>query len=125
MLFVRKPVTDPTNRIQIDRSAAQFIAQSPHMRIHGARVDVPFVLPNIAQQSFPGLHQPATLHQHQEKLEFRCRKIEWPAAENDGMTWHIDQQEVASPEWPLQPGWHTVTATDEQGRKESVQIVVK
>jgi hypothetical protein len=26
----------------------------------------------------------------------------------------------------LQPGWaHTVTATDEQGRKESVQIVVK
>jgi penicillin-binding protein 1C len=46
-------------------------------------------------------------------------------ASSPKVTWHIDQQEVASPEWPLQPGWHTVTATDEQGRKESVQIVVK
>src|SRR3954454_9643272 len=46
-------------------------------------------------------------------------------ASSTRVTWHIDQQQVASPDWPLQPGWHTVTAIDEQGRRDSVQIVVK
>jgi penicillin-binding protein 1C len=41
------------------------------------------------------------------------------------VTWHIDQQQVAATEWELQPGWHTVTAIDDAGRRESVQIVVK
>ena len=41
------------------------------------------------------------------------------------VTWHVDQQQVASAEWELQPGWHTVTAVDDAGRRESVQIVVK
>jgi len=41
------------------------------------------------------------------------------------VTWHVDQQQVATAEWELQPGWHTVTAVDDAGRRESVQIVVK
>jgi penicillin-binding protein 1C len=41
------------------------------------------------------------------------------------VTWHVDEQQVAAAEWPLQPGWHTVTAVDDAGRRESVQIVVK
>ena len=46
-------------------------------------------------------------------------------ASSPKVTWHIDEREVASNDWPLQPGWHTVTAIDDHGRKESVQIVVK
>jgi penicillin-binding protein 1C len=46
-------------------------------------------------------------------------------ASSPRVTWHIDQQQVAAAEWPLQPGWHTVTAVDDAGRRESVQIVVK
>ena len=46
-------------------------------------------------------------------------------ASSPRVTWHIDRQQVAAAEWPLQPGSHTVTAVDDAGRQESVQIVVK
>jgi len=46
-------------------------------------------------------------------------------ASSPRVTWHIDQKQVAAADWQLQPGWHTVTAVDDEGRRESVQIVVK
>jgi penicillin-binding protein 1C len=39
--------------------------------------------------------------------------------------WHIDAKEIASAEWPLIPGHHTIIATDATGARDEVRIVVK
>jgi penicillin-binding protein 1C len=47
------------------------------------------------------------------------------------LTWHVDERPLGSTppdgaiEWPLERGRHTVTATDEKGNRDSVQILVK
>ncbi|MBV9496006.1 MAG: penicillin-binding protein 1C [Acidobacteria bacterium] len=47
------------------------------------------------------------------------------------LTWHVDDRRLGSTppdgslEWPLKPGYHTVTATDTRGNRDSVQIYVK
>ena len=46
-------------------------------------------------------------------------------ASSQNVQWHVDKKQVASTEWPLQRGWHTVTAVDGEGRRDSVQIIVK
>jgi membrane carboxypeptidase/penicillin-binding protein PbpC len=47
------------------------------------------------------------------------------------LTWHIDEQRLGSTpadgaiEWPLERGYHTVTAVDAKGNRDSVRIYVK
>jgi penicillin-binding protein 1C len=47
------------------------------------------------------------------------------------LTWHVDEQRLGSTppdgaiEWPLERGYHTVTAVDGQGNRDSVRIFVK
>lgn len=41
------------------------------------------------------------------------------------VTWKVNNRAVASPEWPLTPGHHTITAIDASGRRDSVSIYVK
>ena len=56
------------------------------------------------------------------RLEFQTLRLRAISATR--VTWRIDGRTVA-PEWPLAPGAHTVTATDGEGRSESVRIYVK
>jgi penicillin-binding protein 1C len=39
--------------------------------------------------------------------------------------WQVNDRRLASAEWPLTPGRHTITALDSRGRRDSVQIFVK
>jgi len=41
------------------------------------------------------------------------------------VTWQVNNRRIPSPEWPLVPGKHTITAIDESGRRDSVSILVK
>ncbi|MCU1349140.1 MAG: family penicillin-binding protein [Acidobacteria bacterium] len=46
------------------------------------------------------------------------------AAADTPVTWQVNGRPVAS-EWLLQPGHHTITATDGRGRRDTVEITVK
>jgi len=56
------------------------------------------------------------------RLEFQTLRLR--AVAPTRVTWFVDELRVA-PEWQLARGSHTVTAMDEQGRRESVRIFVK
>jgi membrane carboxypeptidase/penicillin-binding protein PbpC len=53
------------------------------------------------------------------------------AVSDTRVTWRVDQRKLgvaerdAFVEWPLAPGSHTITATDNLGQKQSVRIFVK
>jgi membrane carboxypeptidase/penicillin-binding protein PbpC len=56
------------------------------------------------------------------RLEFQTLRLR--AVAPTRVTWFVDERRV-HPEWQLARGSHTVTAMDEQGRRESVRIFVK
>jgi penicillin-binding protein 1C len=56
------------------------------------------------------------------RREFQTLRLRASATSN--VMWQINGRRVAS-EWPLEPGRHTVTAVDGQGRRDSVEIFVK
>ncbi len=58
-----------------------------------------------------------TLRMSYQSLKLRA------SAEN--VTWDVDSKKVTSTEWPLRPGWHTITASDGDGHRDSVRIEVK
>lgn len=39
--------------------------------------------------------------------------------------WRVNDRRIAGSEWPLVPGRHTITAVDANGRRDSVEILVK
>jgi hypothetical protein len=41
------------------------------------------------------------------------------------VTWRVNDRPVEAAEWPLTPGRHTITAVDQQGRRDTVRIHVK
>lgn len=41
------------------------------------------------------------------------------------VVWRVNDRPIATTEWPLVPGRHTITAIDEKGRKDTVRILVK
>jgi penicillin-binding protein 1C len=47
------------------------------------------------------------------------------AVASSRVSWKVNAQPLPSSEWPLAPGTHIITATDAQGRSESVRIYVK
>jgi len=56
------------------------------------------------------------------RSEFQTLRLRAIAASR--VTWFIDNRRVP-PEWPLAPGKHVVTAVDERGGRDSVEIFVK
>jgi penicillin-binding protein 1C len=56
------------------------------------------------------------------RLQFQTLRLR--AVAPTRVTWFVDERRV-EPEWQLARGSHTVTAMDEQGRRESVRIFVK
>ena len=56
------------------------------------------------------------------RAEFQTLRLR--AVASRSVAWQIDGARVSS-EWALRPGVHTVTATDEDGRRDAVKIFVK
>ncbi len=46
-------------------------------------------------------------------------------ASSPQVTWKVDEKKVASTDWPLHPGWHTIEASDSEGHRDTVRIEVK
>jgi Leu/Phe-tRNA-protein transferase len=46
------------------------------------------------------------------------------AIAHSAVTWRVDERRVGS-QWPLAPGKHIVSATDDDGHREDVRIYVK
>jgi len=46
-------------------------------------------------------------------------------ASTSNVSWNIDERKVTSTDWPLQRGWHVITASDGDGHRDSVRIEVK
>jgi penicillin-binding protein 1C len=59
-----------------------------------------------------------TLRSDFQTLRFR-------ASAASRVAWRVNDRPVASTEWPLAPGRHTITAIDAEGRRDSVRIHVK
>jgi penicillin-binding protein 1C len=57
------------------------------------------------------------------RMEFQTLRLR--ALSGSKVAWKIDGRPHASSEWPLQPGRHTITATDVHGRNDAVTIFVK
>ena len=47
------------------------------------------------------------------------------AAATSSVRWRVDGRLLASAEWPLQPGRHTIEAVDEAGRRDEARVTVK
>jgi penicillin-binding protein 1C len=64
-------------------------------------------------------------------LRMEFQKLPLRATARTALTWHVDDRKFASvrrdsaAEWPLEPGRHTITAIDAEGRRDSVTIYVK
>ena len=57
------------------------------------------------------------------RMQYQTLRLRAEAASR--VSWHVDNRPVASSEWSLVPGEHTITAVDSSGRRDSVRIVVK
>jgi len=58
-------------------------------------------------------------------LRAQCQTHRLRADAASRVSWRVNDRPVASAEWPLVPGRHIITATDDKGRKDSVRILVK
>jgi penicillin-binding protein 1C len=59
-----------------------------------------------------------TLRMQYQTLRFRAEAA-------SRVRWRVNDRPLASAEWSLVPGEHTITAIDDRGRRDSVRIVVK
>jgi len=57
-------------------------------------------------------------------LRMAYQALRLRAAADTPVTWQVNGHPAGS-EWPLRPGRHTITATDGNGRRDSVEITVK
>ncbi|MEO8035045.1 MAG: penicillin-binding protein 1C, partial [Acidobacteriota bacterium] len=57
-------------------------------------------------------------------LRMRYQTLRLRAAATAPVRWQVNGNPVGN-EWPLRPGQHTITATDERGERDSVTITVK
>jgi penicillin-binding protein 1C len=57
------------------------------------------------------------------RMSFQALRLR--AAADTPVTWQVNGERVASTEWPLRVGKHTITAIDREGRRDSVEITVK
>ena len=58
-------------------------------------------------------------------LRMAYQSLRLRAAADTPVTWQVNGELVASTEWPLRVGKHTITAIDREGRRDSVEITVK
>ena len=56
-------------------SGAQFLAETAHVRVHGAGVLHPVIFPHVLKQPFTGLNPAPALNQSGQQLEFGQRKL--------------------------------------------------
>jgi len=57
------------------------------------------------------------------RMQYQTLRLRAEAASR--VSWRVDDRPVATSEWSLVPGEHTITAIDDRGRRDSVRIVVK
>ena len=57
-------------------------------------------------------------------LRTQFQTLSLRAIAHSKIEWHVDDRRVAS-NWPLTPGTHTITATDDDGHRDAVKIFVK
>ena len=57
------------------------------------------------------------------RREFQTLRLRADAASR--VWWRVNERPIASNEWPLQRGRHTITAVDGNGHRDSVRILVK
>jgi penicillin-binding protein 1C len=58
-------------------------------------------------------------------LRMQYQKVRLRADATSRVEWRVNNRRVAGAEWGLVPGKHTITAIDANGRRDSVQILVK
>jgi penicillin-binding protein 1C len=57
------------------------------------------------------------------RMQYQTLRLRADAASR--VTWRVNNRPIATNEWPLAPGRHTITAIDANGKRDSVEIVVK
>lgn len=57
------------------------------------------------------------------RMEYQTLRLRADAASR--VSWRVNDRPIATTEWALVPGRHTITAIDGSGRRDSVKIVVK
>ena len=63
-------ITYTTNSFNSVGNFTEFFAKPANVRIHGARVHIAFVTPNIGEQRIASLNAPPAFEQHHQKFEF-------------------------------------------------------
>jgi penicillin-binding protein 1C len=58
-------------------------------------------------------------------LRMQFQKVRLRADATSRVEWRVNNRRIAGAEWGLVPGKHTITAIDANGRRDSVQILVK
>src|SRR5262245_6338902 len=82
-------IAEAADSLDVLGSRAQFIAQSAHVSVHGARVGETLVFPYIAQQLVAGLYETAPLCQECDQLEFDCGQVDLVAVDCDFMPGNV------------------------------------
>jgi hypothetical protein len=59
-------IPHPTDRFNPFSLGPEFFPQSPHVGVHGAGLNLGFIVPNVEQEVFPRLDPSAALHQQVE-----------------------------------------------------------
>lgn len=58
-------------------------------------------------------------------LRMQYQTVRLRADATSRVEWRVNDRRIVGNEWPLVPGRHTISARDAQGRRDSVQILVK